>query len=283
VGSEDASQLVCRAINEYFASAKRSQTLAIAIQIFILAAGIIAVFVPELSPSYPPVAVVSAMFLAAVKFHADNAKSKAESLKRVYEFADSFGEGVAKSVLADLDVTSPRRLSQAYLTELGKGLAFSSSSTGGARRALENLQESAWWSKCNARVMVNVLGTIVAVVVVTAVIILIDVVVQPALHDGSSQAVGRIVASTLLCIFSLNMIPAVVKFHRFASKAAEVDAECDRRLAGETIDPVSTMRLLTEYQISRASAPMIPTFIWKLRRDKLDAAWSTYKARSSHA
>jgi hypothetical protein len=284
VSTDKTSELVSRAINEYFASAKRSQTLAIAIQMFIVGAGILAVFVPNLSPSYPPVAVVSTMVLAVVKFNTDDLRGKAERLKRAYEFADSFGEGVAKKLLAEIDVSSPRHLSSTDLVELSRGVVFASATEQGPRRALENLQESAWWSNQNARLTAHILCSIAALIFTSALIILIVVTVAPGPHDLSLEAsVGRIVASTLLCVFSLNLIQTVIKLYRFAAKAGAIDDEAEHRLDQTSSNPIDTMRLLSEYQIARASAPMIPTFIWKLRAEKLNGVWTRHKARGINA
>lgn len=267
-----------RAIHEAYAAGKFWQNVTIGAQTGIFGLGVLAVFWPTFSPSYPPVAIASVVTLAAIKMRANFLKGQAESHKRVHEYYDSFGGQVPTALLADLEASTPERLSPEKLTELDKGLEFASTSPPGERRALENIQESAWWSKIGARCTRNILLTTFILVAVFAIILLVAL----SLHNNvaamqAHTAAGKIIAATLLCVFSFNLLPGLWGFHRFAIKAQEVDADCERKLSESEIIPLEAFRLMAEYQIARASAPLIPTFIWKFKKVKLNRAWSRHK------
>ena len=222
--AEPAENILKRAIHEGYAAGKFWQNMAIAGQIGIFGLGVLAVFWPTFSPSYPPIAIASAVVLIAIKMRAIFLKGLAESNKRVYEYHDSFGGEVSPSLLADLEASTPETLSPEKLAQLDKGLEFASTSPPGERRALENVQESAWWSKIGARCTRNILLTIFILVAVSAVVLLVAI----TLHSNAAAlpthaAAGKIIAATLLCIFSLNLLPGLWGYHRFATKAQEVD------------------------------------------------------------
>ena len=37
-------------------------------------------------------------------------------------------------------------------------------------------------------------------------------------------------------------------------------------------------KIMNEYHLSRASAPILPTWIWKYHRDRLNKVWHEYRA-----
>jgi hypothetical protein len=271
-----------RAIHEGYAAAKFWQNAAIVVQVIIFGLGVLALFWPTFSPSYAPVALIVAAILAAIKMRASFLKGEAESNKRVHEYHDSFGGEVPKSLLTDLEASTSETIPAQKIAELDKGLEFASTSAPGERRALENVQESAWWSKIGARCTRNILLAIFIVVAVGSIALLVAVTLHSDHAAIQTQAAtGKIVAATLLCIFSLNLLPGIWGFHRFATKAQEVDADCERKLSKAEITPLEAFRLMTEYQMSRASSPLIPTFIWNFKKVKLNRAWDRHKRSKS--
>lgn len=279
---QPANRSLTRAINEGYAAAKFWQNAAIWLQIGVYVAGVLAVFWPTFSPSFPPLAIVFAVAFAIIKLRISFLKGNAESLKRIYEYYDGFGGTVPTAILADLEAHTPEDLPQKMLAELDLGLQFASVSAAGERRALENLQENAWWSKAGASRTRNILLWIFGVVLVATVVLLAAMTLHndPAALGVHAKA-GKIIAATLLCLFSLNLLPGIWGFHRFAAKAQDIDAECERRLGKTDINPLDALRLVGEYQLARASAPMIPTFIWSWGKEKLNRAWNLHKTKNA--
>ncbi len=281
---EHYNEDLCHAISEAFAGAKTYQNYGIAAQILLFGLGVLAIFWPDFSPSYPPLAIVAAAILAFLRMRTNFLKGVAESLKRAHEFLDGFGIRPSATLLADLTATRKDHLPAAAMSELNKGLQFASGSPVGAKRALENIQESAWWSKSGAARARNLLLIVFAVVLVASIVTLnaLNLHIDKQMLQPSGDfkaAAARVVSSTLLCIFSLGLLPGIWGFHRFSIKAAEVDSECDRRLSNSQLTEVEALRIVSEYQIARASAPMIPTCVWAWKRDKMNAAFDRYKAR----
>jgi hypothetical protein len=46
------------------------------------------------------------------------------------------------------------------------------------------------------------------------------------------------------------------------------------------IDIVQAIKIAHEYQLARMIAPLIPSWIWKRKRDDLNELWATYRTRS---
>jgi hypothetical protein len=44
------------------------------------------------------------------------------------------------------------------------------------------------------------------------------------------------------------------------------------------LENVDVLKLWQDYQLARASAPIVPTWIWKKREKKLNKLWLTYRA-----
>jgi hypothetical protein len=270
-----------RAINEGYAAAKFWQNVIIGVQIGVFGLGVIAVFWPVFSPSFTPFAIALAAAFAFIKIRISALKGRAESLKRVYEYYDGLGEPIPTTLLADLEANFAGKLSEKIISELNSGLRFASISAAGERRALQNLQESAWWSKIGAARTRNMLLWVFGISFITIVVLLVALPLDTGPRPtGGAVALAKIVAAALLCIFSLNLLGGIWGFHRFAAKAQDIDAECERRLGKTNMYPSDAWRLMTEYQLARASAPMIPTFVWRRGKEKLNRAWRLHKTKT---
>jgi hypothetical protein len=70
-----------------------------------------------------------------------------------------------------------------------------------------------------------------------------------------------------------------LEYLTLSQKAKDVDAEAEHLLASTDASAFEVHCLLTEYQVARASAPLVPTWIWKLYRDSLNNDWKLRTAK----
>jgi hypothetical protein len=204
-------------------------------------------------------------------------RSRAETLLRKLDLFDSFGWEIKPTEIADQFVGLSKK-ARAKLAE-NTGTYFASKEGPGTRRALENLRESAWWSKHlsgNMRVIIWVIATILIIVSVGVLIF------SSSLINSTDQAVtiSRIVISVLLLIVSLRLIPLALNYGSFSNKSKDIENYVCDALKVENSDEIQVVKAFNEYHLARAVAPLIPSWLWKLRRNSLNEVWDEHITNS---
>ena len=78
---------------------------------------------------------------------------------------------------------------------------------------------------------------------------------------------AKFISATLVFLISIGTLRSWLAYAALSQKAGDLDAEAGRLLAAGKLDAFEAQRLLAEYQLARASAPLVPTWVWRLRRD----------------
>ena len=255
-------------------STKRYWTGSMAIKIAAVFAGILTTTLVVPPPESLPFIVAAAAFLAEMfQLRSDNLKGRAEAFRRKIEYRDGFGWGIEGAEIADVlaGMTARKR---AMIAKKASEAYYASSKSPGPARVLENLRESAWWSKhlsssmrtgCAVVLTVTVAGSIAA--------LYIAAISLPALSDR--QNVVRIATATLSLIVSVGLWRFLVGYSGFNLKAERYEKAAADTLKGAS-EEIAALKLLHDYQIARASAPIIPDWLWKLRRDGLNELWNAH-------
>lgn len=224
------------------------------------------------------VAVIAEVF----QFRSDAIRAPAQWLKRKVEDYDFMGWALPERRLADVVAACPgtaRRRCLRSQNEKHSTPYFASHEPPGARRALENLMESAWYSKHLCVSMIWWCSAAVALTLIVAIVTLLltlNTSVTPSTHTAIAQGV----TAALVLLFSLGLIRFVIGFHRFAKAAASTDDSCAALLTSDArVDQEEVLRLLHEYQLARNSAPAIPTWLWTLRERDLNTLWAQHRAK----
>jgi hypothetical protein len=205
-------------------------------------------------------------------------KSLAEKLKREHEYADGFGKPPSGARLASLNVEFPKTLRNDLNLLLSAGITYDSDKECGSVRALENLSESSWFSQHLSGACATVLtyaftaslGFSIWVLLICAT----DLAGTPA---GQAGAQG--VAGTLLFLISVGLFRNLTGYRSYSQRSEQVDNEARRLLGLKKPDIKEALRLIAEYQVARAGAPLIPTWMWRIKRDALNQQWALHKVR----
>lgn len=272
-------ELLKRLVNTAFRKAKHWSIGVIGLQLLVFFAGVVSVFWSTFSLSYPWIALPLAAVAAYLATQTAKHRSLAESLKRQHELADGFGKAPSCAQLADTKHALGELLPDEVDAQLRPGITYSSGAENGVHRLLENLIESAWFSKHLARWCAQWLC---AVFVVSSVLS-VSILLWCASHLNSpavtlEAAASKLVSATLLFMLSVGLIRTWLSFSRFADKSQVSEQQASSHLQHSKTDDFEALRLLTEYQLARASAPMIPTWVWKHRKAKLNHDWEIRKA-----
>lgn len=259
--------------------AKALACAVICLQLFLFVAGIVAIFVPCLTLSYPPVALPIALLIAFIAIRATKYKGIAETLKREHEYLEGFGKLPSGPRMASLRVDFPKYLRPDLDALLREGITYASDKPHGTVRALENLSESSWYSQHLAGFCATMLCSLFFGALGLAVWLLF--VCATTLAGASSGAAGaKCVAATFLFLISVGLVRHWFGYRSFSQRAEKTDAEARRMLAGGEPDLCEAHRLLAEYQVARASAPLVPTWVWRIRRKNLNENWALHLARN---
>lgn len=59
-------------------------------------------------------------------------------------------------------------------------------------------------------------------------------------------------------------------YYGFGRKAAQIEEKIENLIKLKTFDDTEAIKVVQEYHIARASAPLIPSWVWKQMRNDLN-------------
>jgi len=262
-------------IAKCFRRAKRWYAAYLGVQLLVLAFTVVALFT-NLDPYVSGlVGLVLVVMNEGLRWRSDLWKSEGELFKREWEQCDGSGIEVNAAVILK-DVTD----------EEVSGSEFDSQEVPGPRRAVENTQESAWWTKHECRRMSVLLLVGLAILFVLGFGTLFANVAflrnAPAHAPGAIavlRSVAGIVCAVFTIVFSINVVRLFTEFRELAAQAEDVFRKCSALLQRENIPERDAWLLMHEYQNARSAAPLIPTRIWLARGAHLRAEWRRFRPR----
>jgi hypothetical protein len=239
----------------------------------VLLGSLLIILLPNAKFSYIPVAIV---YLASelLSWRSDSFKGTAQTIHRKLDFMNSFGWEISGKEMSDHLMGLPKKMRKA-IPKPSEDTYFASTTDPGPTRALENLQESAWWSKQLAGRMGDICLWVTIGLVAISLIVLIWSV--NAVQDANIlSSIGRLITSVLMLIFSVGIWRLILGYYTFRKKA-EVAEQQAEALLNSGCDPIDALKAWHDYQVARASAPLIPSSLWSRMRDDLNQTWKAYR------
>ena len=201
-------------------------------------------------------------------------KRSAETVLRKLDFWDSFAWEISSEEMSDFVIDCPSRLRKKIPPPAADDY-FASREEPGPTRALENLQESAWWTKHLARRMGHILLFITIAVTIASMIVLLAGI--GALQNQETLGnVGRTVTAALMLVLSLGLARLTLAYYQLGKRAEQSEREASRQLKSTTT-LLDVVKAWHDYQVARAGAPLIPNSLWRLKRSELNEAWKNYR------
>ena len=237
-----------------------------------LITGLAALFIP--SPIAYLLALLALVFQAAAwwcRYEGASLQSMAEEARRRALLIDALG-----TVHEPLDTVDIRQKlsegAESRAEEFENPNYYTTTKPIGPERFRDYLQESAFWSKHLYDAAAKRSFVLSAVLVIA---VLLTALIALPLISGNAQL---LVARTL--VVALGFITAYDEFGRaLAWRAAAVQAEAvDRRL--ENLDITSAepaLGVFGDYSVATATAPPIPTALYKKRQNRLNRGWEERK------
>lgn len=266
---EDINQHMATCFN----SAKKWDGASLILRLLVFGGSIIAIYISVDFSWLPVIAFTFSLLVEGVSWYANSLKGKANVLKRTYEIADGLGYGPTRSEISNIKASFLHSKLVNVSNELLQGNIFSSKKEAGVHRLISNLMESSWWSRHLAKITAIYYLFLIIILLVTSFLTLFYSICSSTSHDEMMDT-SKVVTTVILLIFSLGLINNCFGLYTFSRDASRIEETCDRELATPIMSEIEALRILHEYQLSRASSPLIPTWVWRKHRNKLNKLWS---------
>lgn len=233
---------------------------------------------------FPSVSTYIAIFVGILSFasefsnvQSNNNKGLAEGFLRKLDLRDSFGWEISNLEIADAFVNLSKNAKAQYAIATQSDDYFASGEPAGWQRAMHNLQESSWWSKHLAKSMGRYCFALTIVLSVISILILIFSSMLIPVNEQLTN-ISRIVIALLLLIVSLGLIPLTINYFTFSRKAEKSEQFSTDLLRFNSDNTVQAIKAFNEYHLARASAPLIPTWLWNKKNNTLNEGWKEFVA-----
>jgi hypothetical protein len=152
---------------------------------------------------------------------------------------------------------------------------YASTAAPGATRALDNVLESAWWSQqlsASLRTCCLMVAAILATLAISG--LWLGVAGEP---QGVSREVLSVLVSSLLGLLpAADLLRLSRNFGEFGDVSRGVVDHAESLSHSKDLRDQDVLMLLHEYQVARSNAPLIPEWLWKMKRGTLNKLWDTY-------
>lgn len=270
---DEAEEILTELIGVAYHKAKVWRTWSIVLKAAIFVYGFIAIFIPNLAVAYSLVmlGIIGLTFWIEIKY--SDFKGIAESLKRKHELLEGFDKKPSIGEMTHLKMDIPDTLSEKLSDISRRGITFASRKPKGAKRVLENLCECAFFSHHEAKFCATGLLAIFTVTLIISLMLLYACASLASVSPIAATA-AKCISSTLAFLISVGVLRSFFAYNSFSRKAKATDDRATALLAAGDPKECDVHDLLSEYQISRAGAPLIPTWVWRRLSEKLNANYA---------
>lgn len=257
-----------------FDAAKRWLGAASLAQVLVVVLNVGAVFMPSLGGELAVTAAILAILHTAAQWRADRLKDLAESILRKLELFDGLGWPIARKEINDLLLTVPAAVRTRVTAPAGQAKNYFDSPQAPSRqRLLENLEQSAWYTKHQARRMSRIIWIASALAILLTLFTLITSL-RSALDQSSADNIARVITSVIVFMFSRGAIRLGFDYDRLTQEAERAEGKARSLLDKNSATDVEALKALHDYQISRTSSPLLPGWLWNIMEREMNVLWS---------
>lgn len=273
------SMIDLRSINQaQFVAAKRFWAAAIGVKLIIFGLGAWAVFLVTPPTYLPQIVLLLAVLSEVLQLQSDGIKSQAEALLRTLDLCQSFGRQISEVDKRDIVINIPHTVRKQFTREWVPDSYFASTQVKGPRKAIENLLESAWYTRRQVGTMV-----VIYIFLIIGLLILSIAALIVALHEISDprliDQVVKIVTAWLLLIVSLSMLKIAWSYFKMYQRCQKTVIVCEYLLRGRVTE-ADALKQWYEYQLARSASPLLPQWLWRIMGSSLDDAWRRATGRT---
>ena len=262
--------------NEIYEISKRWFVRSTLLRLAVFVIGVLTIVSQNLSQVAPFILAFLSICAEWCLWQSNDNYGLAETLRRKTDMEDALGWKISRTEMSDVLARVPVKIRQRVKSKTEEEPYFASKKEPGAIRALENLQESAWWSKHLAEKTAHIyMWIMIALIIISLSVLIISIYTINNFSVLSN--IGRAVTSTLMLIFSLSLLRSTRGYFKFSQRSQRIEDQACQLLQQSEVEEVQAAKIMNEYHLARAMAPSLPTWVWKHYRDHLNELWQEYR------
>ncbi|WP_110514554.1 hypothetical protein [Herpetosiphon llansteffanensis] len=265
-----------RAISRYlFERSKLWFSISMTLKASILIVASIAIFTTNFFALVAPYTVyIFSICSELCIWRSDTIKGIADGLLRKLDMRDSLGWSLRAQDIRDIVIRLPKKIRESLPNERSGEQYFENNNPYGIEKTIANIQETSWWSKQIAN-SAWVFTLVISCILLIISIILLIVSIQLTLKSAILSNISRVVTATITSVFTSGLFKLTVSYYRFSQKSAQIENQAIHLMQNSSTE-IQIVKLFHEYQVARATAPLLPSWIWKLRNQELTQMWHDY-------
>ena len=256
-----------------FDEAKRWWNFLLLTKFILLFCGIIVVLTGFFTQAFLWITLFLIIFGSVAQWFTDRNRERAEALLRMEDFWKGLGWKPSVEELSELLEPMPVRIRKLIGSDIDR-MYFSSKSAYSSRKLMENLVESAWFTKHLARYMARYLAIFLALTILVIISVLLFFMryyssPAPDLFDKITQ----VIIAIIVFLVAEGWIVLTLNYNQYANNAMQAEYNARKLLNSSNVNEIEAIRTLQEYQLARAQAPLIPEWLWNRKNKKLNKLW----------
>jgi hypothetical protein len=260
-----------RLMNAQFDEAKLYQNIAIGCGIVVLGIDVCTTVHNQHEKALALIATGLVVMSVLALWRSSRMQNIAEGILRKFEFRNGLNWPLSGREVSDILASAPNNVKKAARSTEPETY-FTDTQAPSVQRLLKNLEESAWWTKHLARRMVAITALFSTTVFLIVFIILI-ISLQSVLSPTASDIIAKITINIIAFIFTGGYFKLAFDYNLLATEAERAEERaCDLLKLPEVVES-EAVKALHDYQIARATSPLLPSWIWKLSQKELDTLW----------
>jgi hypothetical protein len=122
------------------------------------------------------------------------------------------------------------------------------------------------------------MGQVTAVgAIALGVLTLWSLLVAATIGSTDPLEVSNVVTAVIALVFAGSLVRLPVDYFNLSARASEYDRKSSELIRAGSVTERDALRLLSDYQLERATAPLLPDWAWRARRRHLNEIWKTYR------
>jgi membrane protein YdbS with pleckstrin-like domain len=228
----------------------------------------------------PYISIVFIITYVVVQHIAKHQLGKAQWICRKLDIRESFGAGIDSAELRNFLSSIPSKIASEYKKENGDIVYFASQESLGAKRSMENLEESSWFTNKQALWLAIILLIASLLILASAIGILI-IGIHIFNQQQTTITLSKLVTAIMSLVFSIGVISLFYDYFSFANQSDNICKNALQAKRNDSLKEEQAFDLWSQYHIIRVSHPPLPSWFYRLVRKKLNGHWETYKSVES--
>lgn len=260
-----------RLMNAQYDEAKLYQNIALSVGIIVILMDVYLAYYNQYEKTLALVAAGLVVLSVLALWRSSRMRDIAEGILRKFEFHNGLNWPLSGREVSDILASAPNRVKKAARSTEPETY-YTDAQAPSTQRLLKNLEESAWWTKHLARRMTKVTAIFSTLVLIIAVIVLV-VSLQSGLSPEKADIIAKTTVNVIAFVFAGGYFKLAFDYNLLAIEAERAEDRACELLKLTSVTESEAIKALHDYQIARATSPLLPTWLWKLSQGEFNVLW----------